>query len=61
MIAEFRNDEWAIAGTLKEPRAFLGAISDGDLTMILGGDIHYDCFWCEKPYTFVTGIFNHLK
>ena len=37
IIAEYKNDVWSRAGTLRKGRAYHGSISLGDETMIIGG------------------------
>ena len=37
IIAEYKNDEWYNAGSLKQSRHGHGAITSGSLTMVIGG------------------------
>ena len=37
IIAEYKNDQWYNAGSLKQSRHAHGAITSGSLTMVIGG------------------------
>ena len=42
MVAQFKNDQWSLYGTLQKGRRLHGSVTSGSLTMVIGGDTKDD-------------------